>query len=94
MPDPKDWDADYRAYAREGAAVVKRAATATSCRRWSRTGCARAIRTRGGVALGGIVVGVSGAQPWFDEAFAGCIAHCLRALAKRRAQATPDALAI
>ena len=73
---------------------MKRAATATSCRRWSRTGCARAIRTWGGVALGGIVVGVSGAQPWFDEAFAGCIAHCLRALAKRRAQATPDALAI
>jgi hypothetical protein len=48
----------------------------------------------GAVALNGIVVGVSGAQPWFDEAFAGCIAHCLRALAKHRAQSTPDALAI
>ena len=30
----------------------------------------------------GIVVGVSGANPWYDEAFAGTVALCLKAIAK------------
>ncbi|MGV3656025.1 MAG: hypothetical protein ACO1N5_17625, partial [Noviherbaspirillum sp.] len=38
----------------------------------------------GAVELDGIVVGCSGANPWYDEAFAGTVAMCLRAIAKAR----------
>lgn len=41
-----------------------------------------ATSLRGSVCLDGIVVGVSGAFPWFDEAYAGAIACMFRALAK------------
>lgn len=37
----------------------------------------------GSVAFDDIVVGVSGADPWYDEVFAGTIAMCLRASAKK-----------
>ncbi|OXJ07980.1 hypothetical protein [Burkholderia sp. AU6039] len=96
LPDPKDWDADYRAYARAKARLSWETGRDGHVVQVLEPYRLRAGDTNlwGGVALGGIVVGVSGAQPWFDEAFAGCIAHYLRALAKRRAQATPDALAI
>jgi hypothetical protein len=36
----------------------------------------------GSAVVDGIVVGVSGANPWYDEAFAGTVAMCLRAIAK------------
>ncbi|WP_414137514.1 hypothetical protein [Burkholderia cepacia] len=96
LPDAKDWDADYRAYARAKARLSWETGRDGHVVQALEPYRLRAGDTNlwGGVALGGIVVGVSGAQPWFDEAFAGCIAHCLRALAKHRAQATPDALAI
>lgn len=38
----------------------------------------------GGICLDGIVVGVSGAQPWFDEAFGLAIAAQIRAACKDR----------
>jgi hypothetical protein len=41
----------------------------------------------GSVAVDGIVVGASGANPWYDEAFAGTVAMCLRAIAKSKASA-------
>ena len=44
----------------------------------------------GGVVVDGIVVGVSGAHPWFDEAFAGSIAMCVRALAKAAVRKNKD----
>jgi hypothetical protein len=83
--DQKKWDADYGEFAR---AKVKLA--------W-RTGMdADIVQQRmphlleegdtvlgGAIVLDGIVVGVSGADPWYDEAFAGAIAMCLRALAKK-----------
>ncbi|MDN7677481.1 hypothetical protein [Burkholderia cenocepacia] len=96
LPDPKDWDADYRAYARAKARLSWETGRDGHVVQTLEPYRLRAGDTNlwGGFALGGIVVGVSGAQPWFDEAFAGCIAHCLRALAKHRAQATPDGLAI
>jgi hypothetical protein len=40
----------------------------------------------GAVCLDGIVVGVSGAFPWYDEAFAITVAGNLRAVAKARAE--------
>jgi hypothetical protein len=36
----------------------------------------------GSIVMDGIVVSASGAHPWYDEAFAGTVAMCLRALAK------------
>ncbi|HDR9040642.1 TPA: hypothetical protein QDA96_001285 [Burkholderia vietnamiensis] len=96
LPDPKDWDADYRAYARAKARLSWETGRDGHVVQALEPYRLRAGDTNlwGAVAQHGIVVGVSGAQPWFDEAFAGCIAHCLRAVAKHRAQATPDALAI
>ena len=41
----------------------------------------------GGVCLDGIVVGVSGAFPEFDELFAGAVALALRALARQAREA-------
>ena len=37
----------------------------------------------GGVVLHDLTVAVSGADPWFDEAFAGAIIMAIRALAKK-----------
>lgn len=82
--DRDAWDADYGEFARAKARVA-----------W-RTGMdghkvqelhphlltARDTVLWGSVVLDGIVVGVSGAHPWYDEAFAGTIAACLRALGK------------
>lgn len=82
--DKDQWDADYGEFARAKARVA-----------W-RTGMdghkvqelqphmltARDTVLWGSVVIDGIVVGVSGAHPWYDEAFAGTVAVCLRALAK------------
>jgi hypothetical protein len=80
-----DWDADYAAFAR-----------AKACLAWQtgvdghalQSGGAHRLRRGdsllwGAICLDGIVVGVSGAQPWFDEAFATAVAANLRALAKQ-----------
>jgi len=87
--DREAWDADYAAYARAKAAISWRTGLD------SHTVCeARPHLLRpgdgtvwGSVVLEGIVVGVSGANPWFDEAFAGAIAHAFKAEAKARRQA-------
>lgn len=82
--DREKWDADYAAFARAKARVA-----------W-RTGldghqvqelhphllAARDTVLWGSVVVDRIVVSVSGANPWYDEAFAGTIAMCLRAIAK------------
>lgn len=80
------WDADYAAFARAKARVS-----------WEHGCDAQRVQSTlphalhagdtllwGGVWLDGIVVGVSGAFPWYDEAFALAVAANLRALAKRR----------
>lgn len=91
--DQDKWDADYARFARDKAKVCWRTGhdghtvrhvlphllQAGDCGIW------------GGVAIEGIVVGVSGANPWYDEAFAATIAHCLKAVAKGRALARRDA---
>jgi len=90
--DRERWDADYARFARDKARI---------CWRTGRDG--HAVRTVaphllaagdcgvwGAVCVDGIVVGVSGANPWYDEAFAGCVAHCLKAVAKSRALAQPE----
>lgn len=87
LPEPSQWDADYVAFARAKARLS-----------WSNSRDSHLLQSCqphrlrsgdtalwGSIVYEGIVVGVSGADPWFDEAFAGCVAHCLKAIAKRRA---------
>lgn len=83
------WDADYMGFARAKAALAWRmrqdghAVHALAPQRL-RPGDSL---LRGGTWLDGIVVGVSGAQAAYDEAFGLWIAAALRAVAKRRAEA-------
>jgi len=63
------WDADYAAYARGKARES-----------WT----TRADNPKGAVCVDGIVVGASGAFEPFDQAYAGAVAMCLRALARHR----------
>lgn len=92
--DRSAWDADYALYAREKARV---------CWRHRRSGhelraCSPHLLSEnetgvwGGVWLDGITVGVSGADPWFDEAVGLSVAAALRAIAKQRALLRPESL--
>jgi len=87
--DRSRWDADYAAFARAKAKLSWRTGhdgrTVQEC-------LPQLLRTgdtvlAGGVCLDGIVVAASGAFPVFDEAFAGTVALCLRALARRAREA-------
>lgn len=92
--DTSAWDADYALYAREKARVC-----------WEhqrsghevRAGSPHLLRRNetgvwGGIWFDGVVVGVSGADPWFDEAVAMSVASMLRAVAKKKALARPESL--
>ncbi|CAM3979491.1 GAF domain-containing protein [Bordetella tumbae] len=84
--NPEEWDADYGAFARGKARLS-----------W-RTGLpshevvalkphllqAKDGTVWGSVCLDGIVVGVSGANPWFDEAFATAVAALFKAVVHGR----------
>ncbi len=85
--DRSRWDADYAAFARAKARLS-----------WTCGLDGQAVQTRmphrlregdtllwGAICLDGIVIGVSGAHPWYDEAFALAIAGWFRAEAKRAA---------
>lgn len=82
--DEARWDADYRRFARDKAQLA-----------WRHGMDAHRVQTLapqlleagdtllwGSICLDGIVVGASGAFPWYDELFAGAVACALRALAK------------
>ena len=82
--DREKWDADYAAFARAKAKVS-----------WNTGLDGHVVQELkphllsegdtvlwGAVVLDDIVVGVSGADPWYDEVFAGTVAMCLRAQAK------------
>jgi hypothetical protein len=80
------WDADYAAFARAKARLAWHSGVDGH-----RLQSAQPHRLAegdsllwGGVCLDGIVVGVSGAFPWWDEAFATAVASNLRAIAKQR----------
>jgi hypothetical protein len=88
--DRRKWDADYARFARAKARLS-----------WE-SGCdSRLMQARphllkagerplgGAVAFDGLVVAVSGAQPWYDEAFALALAAMLRALAQREQASSP-----
>jgi hypothetical protein len=84
--DRSRWDADYAAFARAKAELSWRHAVDSQAVHHTRAHLLREGDSTlwGSVCLDGIVVGVSGAHPWYDEAFANCIAGCLRAIAKER----------
>lgn len=90
--DRARWDADYADFARAKARLA-----------WTQGIDTQAVQTLaphrlregdtllwGSAHLDGIVVGVSGAHAPYDEAFATCIAACLRAIAKQRWQAAVE----
>lgn len=91
--DRSKWDADYAAFARGKAKAS-----------WEHGLSGHALQALyphrlregdsmlwGAVELDGIVVGVSGAHAYFDEAFATTVAACFKAVAKQRWQKAVDA---
>ncbi|HEY8099544.1 MAG TPA: hypothetical protein VIF82_02230 [Burkholderiaceae bacterium] len=85
MGDREKWDADYGEFARAKAKLAWRTGMDADIVQQRKPHLlVRGDTVLGGsIVLDGIVVGVSGADPWYDEAFAGTIAMCLRALAKK-----------
>lgn len=84
--DQAKWDADYAAFARAKARVAWRTGYDGHLVQELRPHLLTARDTVlwGSVVVDGIVVSASGANPWYDEAFAGTVAMCLRAMAKAR----------
>lgn len=82
--DREKWDADYGEFARAKARVAWRTGMDGHKVQELRPHLLTARDTVlwGSVVLDDIVVAVSGAHPWYDEAFATTVAACLRALAK------------
>jgi hypothetical protein len=85
--DRSRWDADYANFARAKARVAWRGGADSHTIQELRPHLLTEKDTLlwGSVVIDGIVVGVSGANPWYDEAFAGMVAVCLRAIAKAHA---------
>lgn len=84
--DRSRWDADYAGFARAKARLSWRSGLASSEVQRARAHTLRSGESLlwGSVCLDGIVVGVSGAEAWWDEAFATAVAANLRAIAKER----------
>ena len=82
--DREKWDADYSAFARAKARVSWKTGLDGHVVQELKPHLLEKGDTVlwGGVVLDDIVVGVSGADPWYDEVFAGTVAMCLRAQAK------------
>ncbi|MEK7944929.1 hypothetical protein WKR98_09240 [Pigmentiphaga sp. YJ18] len=85
--DPQQWDADYAAFARGKARISWRTGIESHL---VQTAYPQLLRENdstlwGTACLDGYVVASSGANPWYDEAFAMTVAACLRAIVKGRA---------
>jgi hypothetical protein len=82
--DRERWDADYRGFALAKARIAWRTGMDSHIVQEQRPYLLEDGDTVlwGSVAMDGIVVAASGADPWWDEAFAGAVALCLRAEAK------------
>lgn len=80
------WDADYAAFARAKAVTAWRTGHDGTwlLDRGVAMLCPGDSLLRGSAVLDGIVVAVSGAQPWYDEAIALSVAAWLRAVAQER----------
>lgn len=82
--DRAKWDADYAGFARAKARVAWRTGMDSHLVQELRPYLLEPGDTVlwGSAIVDGITVAVSGANPWYDEAFAGTVAMCLRAVAK------------
>ncbi|WP_420477314.1 hypothetical protein [Noviherbaspirillum sp. ST9] len=82
--DRTKWDADYAGFARAKARVAWRTGMDSHLVQELRPYLLEPGDTVlwGSAIVDGITVAVSGANPWYDEAFAGTVAMCLRAVAK------------
>jgi hypothetical protein len=82
--DRERWDADYRGFALAKARIAWRTGMDSHIVQEQRPYLLEAGDTVlwGSVAMDGIVVAASGADAWWDEAFSGAVALCLRAEAK------------
>ena len=82
--DPARWDADYAGFARAKARLHWRTGLNTEVvqTRYPHLLQPGDTTLAGTAEVDGIVVGVSGANPWYDEAFAGVVAHCFKAVVK------------
>ena len=80
------WDADYADFARKKAKASWQTGEESGSDRTTEFWRTEAGTgpLAGGLTLDGIVVGVSGADPLYDEALAGAIAMSLRAALRRR----------
>jgi hypothetical protein len=78
------WDADYRGFALAKARIAWRTGIDSHIVQEQHPYLLEAGDTVlwGSVAIDGIVVAASGADAWYDEAFAGAVALCMRAQAK------------
>lgn len=94
--DRSKWDANYADFARAKAKLGWEHQADSHRVQTTYSHCLRPGDTLlwGGVFLDGIVVAASGAHPWYDEAFATCVAAYLRAIAKQRATARRQARAL
>ena len=86
--DPAAWGADYRSFARQKAALAWRLGRDTHLVQELQPHLLAKGDTLlwGGVCRDGLVVGASGAHPWFDEACANAVAGFLLAIAQERAR--------
>jgi len=86
LPSRERWDADYAHYAREKARVTWRTRfdSGQLMDRAPHLLCQGDTVLAGGIVLDGIVVAVSGANGWYDEAFSRCVASLLRAVVRER----------
>jgi hypothetical protein len=86
--DPARWGADYAGFARAKARLAWRAARDTQQVQDDRPHLLARGDTLlgGGVFRKGLVVGASGAHPWYDAACAAIVAELIAALAQQRAR--------
>jgi hypothetical protein len=82
--DQERWDADYRGFALAKARIAWRTGIDSHIVQEQRPYLLEAGDTLlwGSVAMDGLVVAASGADAWYDEAYAGAVALCMRAQAK------------
>ncbi len=86
--DPKQWDADYRSFARGKAELAWKSGCDTHVIQEVHPHMLQIGDTLlwGGVCRDGLIVAASGAHAWFDEAFANMVAGFLLAIAQERSR--------
>jgi hypothetical protein len=90
LPSREKWDADYAYYAREKARLTWRTQIDSGqvMDRAPHLLLSGDTVLAGGIVLDGIVVAASGANGWYDEAFARSVASLMRAAAREKLHRT------